>query len=124
MKQFNTRKEVLQDAINYYWGKPERKCENSRICTYIPVHQNTEGCAIGRLVDEETQHKLQENTSSINSNTQFKILPQWLQNMGQDFLYQLQILHDFGFFAKKNVEQVTERMVGFSIDMSEIKFPE
>jgi hypothetical protein len=33
-------------------------------------------------------------------------------------------LHDFGFFTKKNVEQVTERMVGFGIDMSEIKFPE
>jgi len=37
LKEFNTQIELLNDTIQYYWGKPERKSSNDiGLCSYYP----------------------------------------------------------------------------------------
>ena len=123
-KQFETREALLQDALDYYWGKPERRClmKGSEIfCSYIPS-ETSEGCAIGRLVELDVAEKLQKTNHSINGSL-FVLLPEWLQAMGMDFLYALQKCHDKGFFKDKDKDRIKSLLGGY-LDLSKIKFPE
>lgn len=123
-KQFETREALLQDAIDYYWGKPEHQCliEGSpTVCSYIPS-KTSEGCAIGRLVELDVAEKLQETNESINDSL-FALLPEWLQAMGFDFICALQKCHDNNIFKDKE-KMVLEHRLGKYVDLSQIKFPE
>lgn len=123
-KQFETREALLQDALDYYWGKPERQClmkGSDILCSYTPS-ETSEGCAIGRLVELDVAEKLQETNSSIND-ILFPLLPEWLQAMGHNFLYALQKCHDKGLFKDKDKETIENRLGGY-VDFSQIKFPE
>jgi hypothetical protein len=129
MKTFSTREEVLQDTINYYWGKPERKCVELGVCKYPPVGES-EGCAVGRLVPREIADKLDERGSSISDEVQFNLLPEWMKEMGHQFWYKLQRMHDDGLLAKQDsaeVEKIVSNLcvdTNICIDMSKITFPE
>lgn len=54
VKEFSTRIEMLNDTIQYFWGKPERKSTTSgrtrfdKLCIFIKSNPLSEGCAIGR----------------------------------------------------------------------------
>lgn len=117
--KFKTREEVLQDAINYFWGKPERKCVNHNgICLYTPVGES-EGCAIGRLIPIEIAKKLHCAVYEIDT---FNLLPSWLKDMGQPFLIELQGCHDMGIFVNMEKELVVRHMDAY-VDMEKITFP-
>ena len=122
MKQFETREEILQDAINYYWGKPERKCvdDTKGNCQYMPS-MTSEGCAIGRLLPEDIVDKLPPDAGVYDERV-WTHLPEWLKAMGQEFLKDLQILHDLSKFALKYERDVTDRMETH-VDFSKITFP-
>jgi hypothetical protein len=123
-KQFETREALLQDALDYYWGKPERQClvkGYDTMCSYTPS-ETSEGCAIGRLVELDVAEKLQETNSTINGSL-FPLLPEWLQAMGHNFLYALQTCHDKGHFKHK-AEETIRRYLGVYVNFSQIKFPE
>jgi hypothetical protein len=122
-KQFETREALLQDALDYYWGKPKHQClmkGSDVICSYTPS-ETSEGCAIGRLVELEVAEKLEETNTSINESL-FVLLPEWLQAMGLDFLYALQKCHDKGFFKDKDKDRI-KNLLGAYLDFSQIKFP-
>jgi hypothetical protein len=124
MKQFNTREEVLQDAIDYYWGKPERRCVKEHgTCSYIPQGES-EGCAIGRLVSPEIAEELGKNGYGICVISQFEKLPEWMKVMRQKFWVKMQVLHDCRYFANKDVNKVQAVGKYLELDMSKITFPE
>jgi hypothetical protein len=123
-KQFETREALVQDALDYYWGKPERQClvkGSEKLCSYTPS-ETSEGCAIGRLVELEVAEKLQKTNHSINGSL-FVLLPEWLQVMGLHFLTNLQQLHDGRFFVNKHKDGVIRNLKDH-VDFSQIKFPE
>lgn len=124
MKKFKTREEILQNAIDYYWGKPERKCLSKigSTCIYSPSDTSM-GCAIGRLVSKKVAVKLDELGSSVGNLEIFELLPEWLKAMGQDFLHSLQSLHDMSTFVIKDESCVRRKMFDF-VDMDKIVFPE
>lgn len=122
MKQFQTREELLQDAINYYWGRPERRCVNEYgDCQYI-ASATSEGCAIGRLLTPELAESLNPNSGIFDNNVWCR-LPSWLEAMGQDFLHYMQRLHDGQYFVNRSEYQVNSYMETF-VDMNIITFPE
>jgi hypothetical protein len=123
-KQFETREALLQDALDYYWGKPKHQClmkGSEMLCSYTPS-ETSEGCAIGRLVELDVAEKLQEINHAINEHL-FGLLPEWLQAMGMNFLYALQKCHDKGFFVNKDKDRIKHRLCEY-LDLSKIKFPE
>lgn len=137
-KIFNTRQEYLQDTINYYWGRPERKCVNTDdshlngSCSYTPIGES-EGCAIGRVVSLELAMELAMMNGSVEAESVFNELPEWMQKLGQSFLVAVQSLHDNDYFVKndtadviKHVEEICCEMDNKSsgIKWSEITFPE
>lgn len=122
LKQFSTRIDLLNDAIAYYWGKPERLCVNEHgYCQYHPS-DTSEGCAIGRLLPEDIVDKLPSD-SGVYDVKVWDYLPDWLKNMGQEFLKDLQILHDTGGFSQLRRDDVITRM-GVHVDVDAIIFPD
>lgn len=121
MKKFETREALLQDAIDYYWGKPERKCvDESGNCKYTPS-PTSEGCAIGRLLPKDIAETLPYDAGVYDSRV-WDSLPEWLKAMGQEFLKDLQILHDISKFALKYERDIVDRMESH-VDFSKIVFP-
>lgn len=101
MEAIKTRRAiVLQDTIQYYSQDPEgRRCKNNDWCFYSPKtvgkEETSEGCAIGRLLSPKLQEELDKNyKGSGMKDSIFSILPQEIQDLGQDFLWRLQSLHD------------------------------
>lgn len=119
------RQEFLQDTINYYWGKPERKCTNNTgKCLYAPASDNTLGCAIGRhLPLELSKHLDSGNDTDVANPEIFDQLPDWMKALGIQFLTEVQSLHDTGKFAERVKRHILETME-FLVDMNSITFPE
>lgn len=123
MKTFSTREEVLQDTINYYWGRPERKCVQFGMCKYIPIGES-EGCAVGRLVSTEIAEELNEDGRSISFDKQFNLLPEWMKEMGQTFWIALQEMHDKGHLTQSRLDGIGDIIFAMKeIDISKITFP-
>jgi len=121
MKQFQTREELLQNTIDYFWGRPERQCLSPKGgCQYSPQGQS-EGCAIGRLLDISLCEKLDVNNYSVECDSTFEKLPDWLKNLGQSFLVDLQDLHDNSLLVDKRESEVKIRMIRH-VNISLIKF--
>ncbi len=122
MKQFQTREELLQDAINYYWIRPERRCVNADGYCQYKSSETSEGCAIGRLLDPEVAETLNSD-AGVYDNGVWNNLPAWLKDMGQDFLHDMQRLHDSQKFALGDDVYIIDRMENH-LDISKITFPE
>lgn len=127
MKQFETRLELLQDTINYYWGRPERECISSRgECRYSPKtvgNPKSEGCAIGRLLPSELAEKLDNEFKGKLTFFVFDYLPEWMRNLGCEFLRSVQSLHDSHFLSKKDYDEIKLMCEKYQIDYSLLKFP-
>ena len=118
---FNTREEVLQDAINYYWGKPERRCVDLEgNCVYHPSN-TSEGCAIGRYIDPEIARELP--LASVRDLRVQWHLPIWLKDMGNNFLETLQECHDGRIFSEKDIKKLRQLMDTY-VNFELITFPE
>ena len=115
------RIDVLNDAIQYYWGKPERRCVSiNGGCQYKPS-ETSEGCAVGRLLPLDVAESLQQD-GEVSDNRVFSLLPSNVQDLGQDFLQGLQVLHDSEYFTKCNRDCICTVMSQF-VDENQIIFP-
>ena len=121
-----TPQELLQDTIAYYSVNPaERRCRSLYSCNYSPIKINkplSEGCAIGRHLDEDVKIKFDNyyDIKSINFEYPdiFALAPQWMQDMDIDFLQAIQNLHDYSDywgetglseFGKERVDEIKEK---------------
>ena len=127
MKQFETRIDMLNDAIAYYWGKPERRCVNDigNCVYYPPTGSQSEGCAIGRFLTPELARKLdnaEDNNSGVIYSNIFQQLPTWMKDLGQNFLKDLQILHDERRFENCDKDYILDFMDRY-VNVDKIIFP-
>ena len=125
--QFNSRIDMLNDAIAYYWGKPERFCvDDVGKCKYYPpTGSQSDGCAIGRFLEPELARKLdnqEDYKSGVSSDNIFQQLPSWMKDLGQDFLTDLQFLHDSKYFEKGQKDYIIRHMNSY-VNVDEIIFP-
>ena len=92
------REEFLMDTVNYYSANPaERRCINEDgSCCYAPVGDSkSEGCAIGRHLPRALAKKLDANyMGTVWRINTWNMLPRELQSLGQEFLRDIQNLHD------------------------------
>lgn len=125
MKKFKTREALLQDSIDYYWGKPERRClkQGSLNACQYSASETSLGCAIGRLIPKNIAKKLDVHNQSVDERATQNLLPDWLKAFGIPFLSDLQILHDQQYFSKRDKTATIDCMSNH-VDMSKIKFPE
>jgi hypothetical protein len=105
------RLEMLEDTCKHYNSlnrSQEQVAGLPKACKYFPVSDKTEGCAIGRLIKDKELCKEFDNTigSSVNSNYIFKKLPTELQDLGQDFLRDVQRLHDNVLVLEERYDQL------------------
>jgi hypothetical protein len=90
LEKSKTRKELLDNTVAYYSEDVTRRAFNEDIgfCEYITPDGRM--CAIGR----EVTHPEKLPNSSVHDSEAFKSLPKRLRKMGQDFLIEIQGLHD------------------------------
>ena len=121
MKQFETREELLQDAINYFWGRLDRRCVDPEKgnCMYIPS-ETSEGCAIGRLLPIDIAQSLPNTT--VENIIVFDLLPEWMKAFDIKFLSALQECHDRKAFANRDEDEVHTLMF-YYVNMTKIVFP-
>lgn len=81
----------ILDEANHFNSKNRSNTPAS--CLYSPAHENTEGCAIGRWLPPDLQRKL-DITGNVLDLRAFNSLPEWMIDLGRDFLYECQVLHD------------------------------
>lgn len=91
---------VLNDTIGYF-NTTTRNINVNDTCQYYPQHEKTEGCAVGRLIkDKELCKKL--DTLGGGTRKLFKHLPAEVQELGVEFLVDLQLLHDYLYHWDQN----------------------
>lgn len=118
--------EFLQDTINYYWGKPERRCYDEKLsqCFYGPIGES-QGCAIGRHISPELQGELDEKHGGTNLNMEmFEKLPDWMQKLGLQYLRAVQSLHDSSHLADKHLSTIEDFCQNHKLDFKKLVFPE
>ena len=96
--------EFLEDTIKYYSEDNNRRCTKGQRCYYSPIKAGkegiSEGCAIGRFLDKNTQHLFDSQAeNSINyllsENEEYiLLLPEWMRTFDFQFLRAVQKLHD------------------------------
>lgn len=124
---FKNRIDFLNDAIAYYWGKPERRCTmggDNTNCAYSASGES-DGCAIGRHLSKELAKELDENMvgeSGVSNFLVFEKLPKWMRSLGQEFLLNCQSLHDDMYLSTCDKLIVIDLMDGF-VDIDQIIFP-
>ena len=105
------REAFLNDLVNHY-NTSNRCTSEDGFCYYYPGHSpnNTEGCAIGRhlMFDKYDGNPMDLNhdltsirygqgagIAVVFDNSVFKpLMPEWLRDLGKDFLISCQFLHD------------------------------
>ena len=101
IKRFEDEKDIhkrrllfLDDTVAFYTSK-NRAVTSEGICLYYAT-DSSPGCAIGRYISSDSSFNF-----SLKSNVKtciiFHNLPDWMQEMGMAFLYEVQRLHDEGF---------------------------
>ncbi len=103
MKNINKQKEdFLLDTLDYYCINPSLR-RNVQVslrtdmpsCYYYPLHDETEGCAIGRKLVKKLAKELDKfGNSGVSNPHVYNCLPKKLQRLGNGFLADLQQLHD------------------------------
>ena len=99
---FTNREDFLLDALDYYTADTNRRCvSDSDGCYYNPTSAGkegiSEGCLIGRHLTKEQQIQA-DNTGGVlsifNQQKANEILPEWMHEFGELFLFHCQQLHD------------------------------
>ncbi len=88
------RLKVLEDTCEYF--NVSKRNADGFTCRYNPIHEKTEGCAIGRLIKDKALCAKFDELEAFESGVDyvFDELPEDLQELGQEFLARLQDLHD------------------------------
>lgn len=98
MTELQTKQiDFLNETTAHYTLK--NRGYNGDHCEYSPIIGISEGCAIGRKIADK---KLCSDLDSgkfdccfgVSSNSVFAVIPKELQELGQDFLAEIQSLHD------------------------------
>jgi len=96
---------VLESTLNYFTisNRSVVRTMNRRTCQYAPIEGVSEGCAVGRLIkDKDLCKRLDDNGKDGMSATVvvdvWEQLPKSVQELGLQFLSELQILHDSDIF--------------------------
>lgn len=114
-----TRKEFLKDTLDYYSADPSRRCKIGN-CAYSSKtikHPNSEGCAIGRHLSISLAKKLDKEDLTVESPEIFKRLPKKLKLLGQDFLRDVQVLHDYdGYWEEESISKIGKQKVLYIIN--------
>lgn len=109
-----TKEEFLLDTVKYYSRDTNRRCKKDR-CYYSPNSADkegiSEGCAIGRHLSPELQRKLDSlEDSGVAYEHIFQLLPSSLQELGQEFLADVQCFHDADRFWNSK-EDIKNQMI-------------
>lgn len=88
--------EFLNETVEFYTHN-ERCVDNSSVCKYYM--NGKAGCAIGRKIDDIDLKKSLDSESmpggtGVSNSLIFELLPDYLKELGQDFLSSVQWLHD------------------------------
>ena len=83
---------VLEDTCQYF--NLSKRNVIGRRCLYYPVNESTEGCAVGRLIKDKDLCSTLDNKVGTTVDIIFILLPKELQELGKQFLVDLQNLHD------------------------------
>jgi len=83
------RLEVLEDTCRHF-NSTNRAVNGMNVCSYAL------GCAIGRRIPDLALRERLDGfaVSSVRDDDIFRLLPTELQDLGKDFLGDLQVLHD------------------------------
>ncbi len=95
MTELQVRQKAFLDETVAHFNINNRATENEWSCEY--KHKYNGGCAIGRKVSAELADKLSGPVGLC-----FKLLPMDLQELTQQFLAQVQRLHDRSVFWNEN----------------------
>ncbi len=90
------RIKVLNDTISFF--NSENRCtEDNTRCTYYLAGKS--GCAIGRLIEDKQLCVTLDGMISpgVSNERVFNMLPKKIKELGIDFLYELQKLHDYSY---------------------------
>lgn len=98
LKKLKTKRNFyLNDMISYFNSNtrcllPVYRITDNTDCRYERT-ETSEGCAIGRRLPLKTSIKLDKGTNQAISNN-LNLVPDWMKELGGDFLQELQRLHD------------------------------
>lgn len=115
---------LLEETVKHYSKNPmERRCTKDGKCRYSAETLNLKkstGCAIGRKLTPKKRLQLDKQFEGKPSGVEdvFDELPKKLQELGEDFLSQLQGLHDTNnYWDEKGLteegKQEVENIVGW-----------
>lgn len=113
--------ELVEDTVKYYSEDTQRRCLGNGQCYYSPVTADnplSSGCAVGRLVSPELQLILDKHFACGLVDI-FHLLPEDIQEYGQDLLEELQRFHDgannwdddgLTLYGQTNLEKIYEKI--------------
>lgn len=131
--EFTTKEAFLLDALEYYTTDTNRRCTDGGGCYYSPIKTEkrgiSEGCLIGRHLTAENQSLADaQNGSGIDEviQSQPEIIPEWLINLGRDFLVSCQSLHDVDSYWDDDLnfmgrERLSNILVEYKMDQSQFQ---
>jgi len=97
MTKKETMQIMLQDVIDQFVVNPKSRGFNKGTCSYNPGNPKiSPGCAIGMYLDIETAKKLDKigDIENVFATRSISLLPDWMINLGEDFLFIIQGFHD------------------------------
>ncbi len=99
------QKAFLEDTIKYFnsLNRCEKERENSKsaLCIYSAIDEVKTGCAIGRWLEPDLAKSLDDSegySTAVDDYLIFNSLPEWMRNLDQKFLFEVQRLHDSSNF--------------------------
>lgn len=93
MKTKEDKLKLLEETATFYTS--ENRCLVGGLCKYW-TEDKPNGCAIGRLISDKKLCKELNPLGTVGRDCVFDILPDELKDYGQNFLRELQMLHDTG----------------------------
>ena len=114
----------LGHTINFYHTK-NRAVHPDHFCVY-GVLENSPGCAIGKHMTAENAKKLDDagcdiSVSWIYSEGHKDTLPLWMQDLGEEFLHNVQDIHDNDFYwndkglSEQGIEKTNQIIDAFGL---------
>lgn len=102
----NSPEEFFEDTLMYYMEDNDRRNRSGVSgCKYSPIttgNKKSEGCAIGRYLDPKNALLIDkaepDNIGIKNLLEKYpQYIPEWMKSFAQDFLTEIQELHDESF---------------------------
>ena len=92
----------LEETCQHYNNTNRNYSSDLQSCMYAPVSDKSEGCAISRKIADKELCKELDTLGGVSRDCVFELLPSELKDLEQEFLTQIQVLHDGSQFWVKN----------------------